>query len=137
MYFLASMYISFPEDAGGPGRALASDRHTWATVDPRMPGHLRTVVFLPCKGGVLELGSIAAIREDPEVLRAVHSTFRVEATASRDDYMRIFGQDVSRWRRRAPVLGGDLPRLPLDLRPGLPEPRGLLGALPRQPVDEG
>jgi hypothetical protein len=41
---------------------------------------LRTVVFLPCKGGVLELGSVAAIREDPEVLRAVHSAFRIEAT---------------------------------------------------------
>ena len=72
MYFLASMYFSFPEGAGGPGHALASGRHAWATVDPhpRGPGAsgeaapgwyvraslaqsagLRTVVFLPCKGG--------------------------------------------------------------------------------------
>ncbi|OEL15307.1 hypothetical protein BAE44_0023676 [Dichanthelium oligosanthes] len=27
MYFLASMYFSFPEGAGGPGHALASGRH--------------------------------------------------------------------------------------------------------------
>jgi hypothetical protein len=118
MYFLASMYFSFPEDAGGPGRALASGRHAWAAVDPRLPAGpswyvraslarsagLRTVVFLPCRGGVLELGSVAAIREDPEILRAVHSAFRIEAAASPDDYMRIFGKDVSRGGQMPPVL---------------------------------
>ncbi|KAF0934857.1 hypothetical protein E2562_028861, partial [Oryza meyeriana var. granulata] len=34
IYFLSSMYFSFPEGAGGPGRALASGRHAWAEVDP-------------------------------------------------------------------------------------------------------
>ncbi|KAF0909513.1 hypothetical protein E2562_037027 [Oryza meyeriana var. granulata] len=38
MYFLASMYFSFPESAGGPGRALASGRHAWAEVDPNSSG---------------------------------------------------------------------------------------------------
>ncbi|CAM0882315.1 unnamed protein product [Alopecurus aequalis] len=116
MYFLASMYFSFPEDTGGPGRALASGRHAWAAVDPRLPGApgwyvraslaqsagLRTVVFLPCKGGVLELGSVVAIRENPEVLRAIQSAFHVEA-ASSDDYMRIFGKDFSRRTPMPPV----------------------------------
>ncbi|KAM0892994.1 hypothetical protein ACQ4PT_025401 [Festuca glaucescens] len=106
MYFLASMYFSFAEGAGGPGRALATGRHAWAAVDPRPPGWyvraslarsagLRTVVFLPCEGGVLELGSVAAIRQSPEVLRAIQSAFRVEA-ASPDDYTSIFGKDLSR-----------------------------------------
>nr|BAJ87213.1 predicted protein [Hordeum vulgare subsp. vulgare] len=113
MYFLASMYFSFPGDAGGPGRALTSGHHAWAAVDPHLPGSapgwyvraslaqsagLRTVVFLPCKGGVLELGSVVAMRENPEVLRAIQSAFHVEA-----DHMRIFGQDVSRSPPMPPV----------------------------------
>jgi hypothetical protein len=114
MYFLASMYFSFPEGAGGPGRALASGRHAWAAVDPRPPAPgwyvraalarsagLRTVVFLPCKGGVLELGSVAAIRESPDLLRAVRSAFRVEP--SPDDCTRIFGKDLSRNAPMPPV----------------------------------
>ncbi|RCV26968.1 hypothetical protein SETIT_5G288300v2 [Setaria italica] len=94
MYFLASMYFSFPEGAGGPGHALASGRHAWAAVDPHPRGAgaapgwyvraslaqtagLRTVVFLPCKGGVLELGSDVAVRETPEALRAIQSALAV------------------------------------------------------------
>lgn len=108
MYFLASMYFSFPEDAGGPGRARASGRHAWVAVDdPRRPGWcvraslaqsagLRTVVFLPCKGGVLELGSVAAVRENPDALRAIQSAFRVDPPTPPNDYMRIFGKDLSR-----------------------------------------
>ncbi|KAF7037257.1 hypothetical protein CFC21_047678 [Triticum aestivum] len=116
MYFLASMYFSFREDAGGPGRALTSGHHAWAAVDPHLPGSpgwyvraslaqsagLRTVVFLPCKGGVLELGSAVAMRENPEVLRAIQSVFHVEAVAP-DDRMRIFGKDVSRSPPLPPV----------------------------------
>ncbi|VAH62724.1 unnamed protein product [Triticum turgidum subsp. durum] len=63
---------------------------------------LRTVVFLPCKGGVLELGSAVAMRENPEVLRAIQSVFHVEAVAP-DDRMRIFGKDVSRSPPLPPV----------------------------------
>ncbi|VAH78514.1 unnamed protein product [Triticum turgidum subsp. durum] len=119
MYFLASMYFSFHEDAGGPGRALTSGHHAWATVDPHLPGSaaapgwyvraslaqsagLRTIVFLPCKGGVLELGSAVAMCENPEVLRAIQSAFHVEAVAP-DDRMRIFGKDVSRSPPLPPV----------------------------------
>ncbi|KAG8055704.1 hypothetical protein GUJ93_ZPchr0001g30662 [Zizania palustris] len=112
MYFLASMYFSFPEGTGGPGRALASGRHAWADVDPHPSGSvtapawyvraslaqsagLRTVVFLPCKGGVLELGSVVAIRETPEILRSIQSALRAEP-APPEYFMRIFGKDFSR-----------------------------------------
>ncbi|KAL5221226.1 hypothetical protein ABZP36_025939 [Zizania latifolia] len=112
MYFLASMYFSFPEGTGGPGCALASGRHAWADVDPHPSGSasapgwyvraslaqsagLRTVVFLPCKGGVLELGSVVAIRETPELLRSIQSALRAEP-APPEDFMRIFGKDLSR-----------------------------------------
>ncbi|KAM0873512.1 hypothetical protein ACQ4PT_038021 [Festuca glaucescens] len=119
MYFLASMYFSFPEDAGGPGRALASGRYAWVSVGPRLPGSapapgwyvraslaqsagLRTVVFVPCKGGVFELGSVVDIRENPEVVRAIQSAFCVKA-ASSDDHVRIFGKDLSRSAAMPPV----------------------------------
>ncbi|CAO1947788.1 unnamed protein product [Urochloa humidicola] len=105
MYFLASMYFSFPEGSGGPGHALATGRHAWAAVEPHAaaPGWyvraslahsagLRTVVFLPCKGGVLELGSDVAVRETPDALRAIHSAL---APAPREECMRIFGKDLS------------------------------------------
>ncbi|CAO1945700.1 unnamed protein product [Urochloa humidicola] len=103
MYFLASMYFSFPEGAGGPGHALATGRHAWAVVDPHHPGWyvraslaqtagLRTVVFLPCKGGVLELGSDVAVPETPEALRAIQSAL---APAPREECMRIFGKNLS------------------------------------------
>ncbi|RLM93182.1 transcription factor bHLH13-like [Panicum miliaceum] len=90
MYFLASMYFSFPEGAGGPGHALASGRHAWAA-----SAGLRTVVFLPCKGGVLELGSDVAVRETPEALRAIQSALAVAPPAAREECMRIFGKDLS------------------------------------------
>ncbi|WVZ69133.1 hypothetical protein U9M48_017969 [Paspalum notatum var. saurae] len=105
MYFLASMYFSFPEGAGGPGHALASGRHAWAAVDAaaattpawyvraslaRSAG-LRTVLFLPCRGGVLELGSAVPVRETPEALRAVQAALAVAPV----ECMRIFGQDLS------------------------------------------
>jgi hypothetical protein len=123
MYFLASMYFSFPAGVGGPGRALASRRHAWAAVDPRhhQPGPgwfvraslaqaagLRAVVFLPCKGGVLELGSAAAARETPEALRAIESALGVTpvAAAPPEESMRIFGKDLSRNWAPPPQLGG-------------------------------
>ncbi|PWZ33481.1 Transcription factor bHLH3 [Zea mays] len=105
MYFLASMYFSFPEGAGGPGHALATGRHAWATVDPAPAWYvraslaqsagLRTVVFLPCKGGVLELGSAVPVRETPETLRALQTALAVARPPAREECMRIFGQDLS------------------------------------------
>ncbi|KAF8696161.1 hypothetical protein HU200_037056 [Digitaria exilis] len=110
MYFLASMYFSFPSGAGGPGHALASGRHAWVAVDPHHPppgwfvrgslaqsAGLRTVVFLPCKGGVLELGSDVPVRETPDALRAIQSALAVAppAPAAREECMRIFGKDLS------------------------------------------
>ncbi|RCV17447.1 LOW QUALITY PROTEIN: hypothetical protein SETIT_3G220400v2 [Setaria italica] len=38
MYYLASMYFSFPESTGGSGHALASGHHAWAAIDPHPRG---------------------------------------------------------------------------------------------------
>ena len=151
MYFLASMYFSFPEGSGGPGRALASGRHAWADVDPHPSGSgsapgwyvrsslaqsagLRTVVFLPCKGGVLELGSVVAIRETPEVLRAIQSAMRA-VPAPPEDFMRIFGKDLSPGRPSQP-MGCDAPwtpRLVVQTTPVRPAKKEVVKAKPAEP----
>ncbi|XP_062218919.1 transcription factor MTB1-like [Phragmites australis] len=161
MYFLASMYFSFPEGAGGPGRALASGRHVWATVDSHplaaAPGWyvraslarsagLRTVVFLPCKGGVLELGSVAAISNTPEALSAIKSAFAVQPAAP-EECMRIFGKNLSPGRQTPSVqttglntnwakrLGGQAtPSAPAKKEMAKPKPPE---ALTSQAVGEG
>ncbi|XP_040382621.1 transcription factor MTB2-like [Oryza brachyantha] len=151
MYFLASMYFSFPEGSGGPGRTLASGRHAWAEVDPHPSGSasapgwyvrsslaqsagLRTIVFLPCKGGVLELGSVVAIRETPEILRAVQSALRAEPSPP-EDFMRIFGKDLSPGApmRPAQTMGCDAPwtpRLTSQTTPARPAKREVVKAKP-------
>ncbi|XP_062206630.1 transcription factor MTB1-like [Phragmites australis] len=149
MYFLASMYFSFPEGAGGPGHALSSGRHGWATVDSHplaaAPGWyvraslarsagLRTVVFLPCKGGVLELGSVAVISETPEALSAIKSTFAVHPAAP-EECMRIFGKDLSPGRQSAPAqtTGRNINWTPVQATPSAPVKNEMAKRKPLEP----
>ncbi|WOL10865.1 transcription factor bHLH13-like [Canna indica] len=88
MYFLASMYFSFPKGEDAPGRALASGKHVWISeaglVSPvcttvraclaRSAG-FRTIVFVPFDSGVLELGSMDPLTENFEALRKIKSLF--------------------------------------------------------------
>ncbi|KAJ0986120.1 hypothetical protein J5N97_004476 [Dioscorea zingiberensis] len=74
MFFLASMYFSFPRGDGAPGRAFSSGKHVWI-LDPsdycvraflaRSAG-FRTIVLLPFETGVLELGSVKDLWEGLE-----------------------------------------------------------------------
>ncbi|KAG6535039.1 transcription factor MTB1-like [Zingiber officinale] len=90
IYFLASMYFSFPIGKDAPGRALASEKHIWISeAELRSPGcsnycvraylawsaGFRTIVFVPCDAGVLELGSVNALSESYEALRMIRSIF--------------------------------------------------------------
>ncbi|XP_074577048.1 transcription factor MTB1-like [Curcuma longa] len=90
IYFLASMYFSFPKGKDAPGRALASEKHIWISeAELRSPGcsnycvraylawsaGFRTIVFVPCDAGVLELGSMNALSESYEALRMIRSIF--------------------------------------------------------------
>ncbi|WOL03030.1 transcription factor bHLH13-like [Canna indica] len=90
MYFLASMYFSFPKGQDAPGRALASGKHIWLsetellspacseycvrTVLARSAG-LRTILFVPVDAGVLELGSVDPVTETLEALQMIRSIF--------------------------------------------------------------
>ncbi|XP_008806486.1 transcription factor MTB1-like [Phoenix dactylifera] len=91
MYFLSSMYFSFPRGAGGPGRALAFGEPIWVS-DPslRSPASaadycvraflarsagFRTVVLVPFDTGVLELASVKTVPESFEALQMIRAVF--------------------------------------------------------------
>ncbi|URD93028.1 hypothetical protein MUK42_01488 [Musa troglodytarum] len=90
MYFLASMYFSFPKGEDAPGRALALGKHIWiseaALASPACANYcvraflarsagFRTIVFVPFDAGVLELGSVDPVPESFETLHKIRSVF--------------------------------------------------------------
>ncbi|WOL08364.1 transcription factor ABA-INDUCIBLE bHLH-TYPE-like [Canna indica] len=83
MFFLVSMYFSFPRGKGAPGRALAAGKHLWilSPSDYCYRGFLatsagfRTIVIVPLETGVLELGSVRSLAESPDALQMIKSVF--------------------------------------------------------------
>ncbi|KAJ8900674.1 hypothetical protein K2173_025451 [Erythroxylum novogranatense] len=87
MFFLASMYFSFPRGEGGPGKCLASGKHVWIS-DALKTGSdycvrsflaksagIQTIVLVPTDVGVVELGSVRSIPESFITIQAIKSTF--------------------------------------------------------------
>ncbi|KAK8975030.1 hypothetical protein V6N11_058087 [Hibiscus sabdariffa] len=87
MFFLASMYFSFPRGEGGPGKCFASGKHVWI-FDELKPGSeycvrsyltksagIRTIVLVPTDVGVVELGSVRYVPESLELLQSIRSLF--------------------------------------------------------------
>ncbi|KAM7508559.1 hypothetical protein LguiA_019012 [Lonicera macranthoides] len=87
MFFLASMYFSFPRGEGGPGKCFGSGKHRWLSNALNSPSeycyrsfltksaNIQTIVLIPTEVGVLELGSVRSIPEHPELLRSIRSSF--------------------------------------------------------------
>ncbi|XP_059651224.1 transcription factor MTB1-like [Cornus florida] len=87
MFYLASMYFSFPPGQGGPGRCFASGKHIWLSDALRAPSDycvrsvlarsaaIQTIVLIPTDVGVVELGSVRSIPESLEVLQSIKSSF--------------------------------------------------------------
>ncbi|XP_057979907.1 transcription factor MTB1 [Malania oleifera] len=87
MFFLASMYFSFPRGEGGPGKYFGSGKHLWLSDAIRSPcdycvrsflakcAGIQTIVLVPTDVGVVELGSVRSIPESLELLQAVRSSF--------------------------------------------------------------
>ncbi|KAI3743979.1 hypothetical protein L1987_57051 [Smallanthus sonchifolius] len=110
MFFLISMYFSFRKGEGGPGGCYASGRHLWisdalnSTSDYCFRSHLaksagiQTIVLVPNDGGVIEVGSIQSIPENPKLLQSIRSLFTGnQITSSLPAPIRvskIFGQDL-------------------------------------------
>ncbi|CAK8544923.1 unnamed protein product [Lathyrus sativus] len=83
MFFLASMYFSFPKGYGGPGKCFDSGQNLWlkSVSDYCVRSFLaksagiQTVVLLPTDFGVLELGSVRILPQSFELLNNVKSLF--------------------------------------------------------------
>lgn len=95
MFFLVSMYFSFPRGEGGPGSCFASGKHVWESdllsskSDYCVRSFLaksagiRTVVLIPTEFGVVELGSVRPLVEDPDMLKALKSVFTSPSSLTR------------------------------------------------------
>ncbi|KAL2893275.1 Transcription factor bHLH13 [Bienertia sinuspersici] len=87
MFFLVSMYFSFPRGKGGPGGCFASGNHLWESDLLRSKSDycvrsflaksagIQTVVLIPTDFGVVELGSVRSIAENQDVLKALKFAF--------------------------------------------------------------
>ncbi|XP_073271197.1 transcription factor MTB1-like [Primulina huaijiensis] len=87
MFFLVSMYFSFPMGEGAPGRCYESGKHVWvsdvskSSADYCVRSFLaklagtRTIVLVPTDVGVVELGSVRYIPESLELLKMIRSSF--------------------------------------------------------------
>ncbi|KAK9743176.1 hypothetical protein RND81_03G222100 [Saponaria officinalis] len=87
MFFLLSMYFSFPRCEGGPGRCFALGKHVWEAdllgsgCDYCVRSFLaksagiQTVVLIPTEFGVVELGSVRNMAENPDMLKALKFAF--------------------------------------------------------------
>ncbi|KAL0373829.1 UNVERIFIED_CONTAM: Transcription factor MTB1 [Sesamum radiatum] len=87
MFFLASMYFSFPRGEGGPGRCFGSGKHVWlsdalkSSIDYCVRSFLaksagmQTIVLIPTDVGVVELGSVSCIPESLELVEVFRSSF--------------------------------------------------------------
>lgn len=96
MFFLASMYFSFPRGEGGPGKCFGSGKHLWlsdaltSSLDYCARSFLaksagmQTIVMIPTDVGVVELGSVRSIPESLELLQNIKSCFSSFLSLVRD-----------------------------------------------------
>nr|GLL40534.1 HLH4 [Ipomoea trifida] len=87
MFFLASMYFSFPKGEGGPGKCFGSGKHFWLYDALKSPieycvrsflaklAGMQTIVLIPTDVGVVELGSVRSIQESLDMLQSIKACF--------------------------------------------------------------
>ncbi|XP_004494832.1 transcription factor MTB1-like [Cicer arietinum] len=90
MFFLASMYFSFPKGYGGPGKCFASGKYLWLKKSDisdycvrsflAKSAGIQTVVLVPTDFGVVELGSVRMVPESFDLLNTVKSLFPISTS---------------------------------------------------------
>lgn len=110
LFYLTSMYFAFPFDKPSiPSQSFNSSRTIWEcevkscleryetrSYLANLAG-LKTVVFVPSKSGVLEIGSRKCIPEDKTIIHLAKSIIVKQSSThqARAAVPRIFGQDLS------------------------------------------
>ncbi|XWS31466.1 hypothetical protein CRYUN_Cryun23aG0078600 [Craigia yunnanensis] len=108
MFYLTSMYFIFHCDASyGPGESYKSGRSIWTSDVNSCSDHyqsrsflarsagLLTVVFVPVKSGVVELGSINLIPEEQNIVKMVSHVFGGSSSVQTKTIPKIFGRELS------------------------------------------
>lgn len=87
MFFLASMYFSFPQGEGAPGKCFGSRKHVWISDALKSSSDycfrsflakkagIQTLVLIPTDVGVVELGSVRTIPENLDLVQSITSEF--------------------------------------------------------------
>ncbi|ERM99757.1 hypothetical protein AMTRI_Chr11g102080 [Amborella trichopoda] len=123
MFYLTSMYYSFPRGVGLPGKALTAGKPIWISDPESCFAHyssrsylakcagFKTLVCFPIETGVLELGSVNSIPEYQSILHEIRSILtgvyssNPQASAS---YPKIFGHDLRLGRDKLQHTGNEL-----------------------------
>lgn len=113
MFYLASMYYTFQVDSHcGPGDSFKSGKVIWASDLSGCSHHyqsrsylarvagFQTVVFVPLKSGVVELGTMSSAMEEQNIVEMVKSVFGVGIGSSvaphaAKAFPKIFGKELS------------------------------------------
>ncbi|WOH01749.1 hypothetical protein DCAR_0521134 [Daucus carota subsp. sativus] len=108
MLYLTSMYYAFPFDKpSSPSQSFNSSRSLWGSDVKSSLEHYQsrsflakmarfeTVVFVPLKSGVVELGSSKVIPEDQNLIQMVKTLFGKSHAVRANVSPKIFGQDLS------------------------------------------
>lgn len=107
MFYLTSMYFAFPFDKPStPSQAFNTSRTIWSSdlqsclehyhsrAFLAMSAHFETVVFIPLKSGVMEIGSKKLLSEDQNFIRVVKTSIGNLPVQSKVS-PKVFGQDLS------------------------------------------
>ncbi|KAL3695163.1 hypothetical protein R1sor_008814 [Riccia sorocarpa] len=92
-FYLVSMSYFFSHGVGTPGQALARGDYVWLLEANKAPNHVctradlaKTIVCIPVKNGVVELGSTDLIYESWEVVNTVKTVFSDDTFSQSRDY---------------------------------------------------
>ncbi|KAG6571500.1 Transcription factor MTB3, partial [Cucurbita argyrosperma subsp. sororia] len=118
MLYRTSMYYKFTCDSGSSlGVSYNAGKTIWASDSSSCMRYyesrgflakvagLQTLVFVPVKLGVVELGSVKSIPEDQGVLEFVRAAFGGSDTAQLRAFPRIFGHELSLGGAKTRALG--------------------------------
>lgn len=108
MLYLTSMYYWFWLDSAmGPAKCFTSGRPIWVSdgeacldyyqsrAQLARSANFRTVVFVPVQTGVLELGSIRMVLEEPNLVQMVKHIFGEPRSLQAKAFPKIFGCELS------------------------------------------
>lgn len=116
MFYLTSMYYSFPRGVGVPGRALDSGQYIWLKDAHRTSnsissrsfvarsGGIQTILCVPTDNGVVELGSVDSIKENKEFVQMIRSIFN-------DHQVQQLGHSRGSALSQSPARVPDIPSL--------------------------